>query len=751
MLLDLFIAAKWHTVPLKGKLERLAGGKKSLPQFESEWRKKYSEKFNTKVVPLAGVITGKLSNIIAIDCDNQLTYDLFRTLDPDNNFLFVSKGKEQGGGTILYEYTDVVGGFSLVTDQIAMDFYSDEGFIYLPTEDNSTKESWEGVTELPELKPCPSSVLAILQTFKKKVPTNVIDRDKSIKHTISNRLSPMLDNFVKHKKYEPILFKVLTPHSFRDLPSYVTKGHLHPNDVPIGRGSEYLTKISAILGADISVNIEQYTQTMMLINNLWDDPMEKNKLLATVINPMVEGKSNIDGKVIWQYDPHWMDMGFIATALNGDYLESFYDDVKGLYYLINYTIPYIKTYGDKRPLITTLKTLLGRNITEAQYDSTKQLTRTILNPSLEFGHVETTDNFNLFRQTPELSVINNPEPYRGNYTRPNTILKYLETFVPEDSMRAYLLSFIRTKFTTFKYSPVVPYFIGKPGSGKDTFVEILRAILGKDYVTKPDTKVFVEQYNGWMIDKYIIQLDEYGNKLNRHSDKQEVLGKIKTYTGHPEIQIRAMRQDGFNYRHSITFILTANSNPLPVETDDRRFLFLKTPHKLETQEWVKAEGGIAVVHDKIRAEIMDFCFYLATEVKNLHMDAYVIAPMNEDKEKLILESMPAAEQIAFYVGNNKWKELCEVAEEYGVVNFTETWEANKLQDSKLEELYNAMTEGQGQHRVVVKLMKGLGHQRTHTTKMGANAWYYFITDLHTYKTPDPVFKEQFKEKKEINL
>lgn len=733
MLINLFINAGWHTVPLKGKLERLESGKKTLPIFEEEWRKKYTETFSEKSVKLAGAITGACSGIVAIDCDSQLTYDMFKAFDPDYNFHFVSKGKPDGGGTILYLYDSDVGSFKLNTEEIKLDFFSDEGFIYLPTENNKTKESWEGVDKLPELKPMPEPIKAMLKTFKSKVPANVVKKDNQQKHTISNRLAPMLTTFLKKKKYDPVLFRVITPYSFRDLPTYITKGHLHPNDVPTGRGSEYLSKISAILGADISIDIETYTNTIMLINSLWENPMEKGKLNATVINPMIEERATVDGDVIWQYDEHWEQMGFIVTAINGDYLESFYDDVKGIYYLINYTVPYIKTFNDKRPVITTLKTLLGRPITEVQYDSTKQLIRTSLSPSLEFGHVEGSDAFNLFRQTPELNVLNNPEPYKGSYNRPKHILSYFESLIPDDFMRSYVLSFLKTKLTTFKYSPIILYLIGKPGSGKDTMVNILREIIGHDYVTNPDTKVFLEQYNGWMMDKYIIQLDEYGNKLTRTSEKQEVLGKLKAYTGSDEVQIRAMRQDGFNYKHCSTFIMTANSNPLPVETDDRRVCFIKTPNRLDKQAWVTEGGGISHIHDLIMSEVMDFCYYLATEVDTLSGDDYVIAPETEDKERLILDNLPAAEQIIFYVQHSRYKELKDLAEEHGVTNFDENWEKNRLEDGKMSELYEAMTEGAGSNRTIVKMMKGIGMKRSHTTKHGQNNFYYYINDLHMFK------------------
>lgn len=745
MLIDLFIGAGWHTVPLEGKLERLEGGKKTLPFFEAEWRANYTKKFNEERKPLAGAITGAVSGIIAIDCDNDLTYSMFKAFDPTYDFHFISKGKPSGGGTIIYKYTDKVGGFKLNTDNIALDFYSDEGFVYLPTEANATKESWLAVKELPELKEPPEAIIAMLQTFKMKVASANGLKVNTVKHTISNRLAPMIENFIKKKAYDPILFKVITPYSFRDLPSYVTKGHLHPNDVPVGRGSEYLSKISAILGADISINIELYTNAMMLINSLWKDPIEDNKLLATIINPMIEERSTVDGNVIWQYDPHWEQMGFIATSVNGDYIESFYDDVKGLYYLVNYTIPYIKTFSDKRPVITTLKTLLGRSVTEQQYDSTKQLIRTALNPSLEFGHIEGGDSFNLFRQTLELAVINNPEPYKDQYNRPNTIINFFESLIPDDDMRAYTLSFIRTKLTTFKYSPVILYLIGKPGSGKDTLVNILRQIIGQEYVSKPDTKVFLEQYNGWMIDKYIIQLDEYGNKLTRSSEKQEVLGKLKAYTGSSELQIRAMRQDGYNYHHCTTFILTANSNPLPIESDDRRVAFIKTPNKLERQQWVLEAGGISHIQDLIKSEIMDFCYYLGTEIKNLSNDEYVTPPNTADKEKLILENLPAAEQIIYHIQYSRFDELVALAEEFGVMNFHAEWENNRLMDDKLAELYEVMTEGNGSHRTIVKMMKGIGFSRSHSTKHGANIFYYFMNDLHRFKPKkhDGDFAEQF--------
>ncbi len=732
MILQQFINAGWHTVPLKGTLKRTESGKKTLPVFETGWRQKYKDKFNEKAVPLAGALTGAISGVIAIDCDNEATYQVFKSLDTANNVHLPSKGKPEGGGTILYKYDSDLATFSLADGVFALDFYSDDGFIYLPTEDNTTKEPWS-FKEVPKLNELPVTIKSLLKTLAKKQPVKLAEVTHN-NSTLYTRLAPLLEEFIKTSTYSTTLFKIITPKSFRNLPEYVRQGHLHPNDIPTGRGSEYLSKISAILGADISVSKELYYSVMSSINNLWNEPIEADRLNNTIVNPMLEEKVSIDGKLVWRYDKYWRSTGFVSTDKNGEYIESFSDVNTGRYYIINYAIPRIISYNDKKTCITRLKNLLGKRISEYQYDTTTQLLETKLDPSKVFGHIEGPGKeFNLFRQTPELAVLNYPDSYALQYKRPTTIIKYLETLIPDDFMRNYTLSFIRTKLTTFKYSPVVLYLIGSHGSGKDTFVSLLIGILGIDYIAKPDTKLFLENHNGWLLNKYFAQLDEYGNKLTRTKDKQEALGKIKSYSGSPHVQIRAMRRDGFNYTHSMTIIMTANSSPLPMETQDRRVAFIKTPHRLDKQDWVSEMGGIAEVIEKIKSEVMDFCFYLATEVNNLHSDEYVIAPETADKEQLIIDSMSAWEQITYFISNKLFDKLENLGVENGVNNFTEGWNMGRLMHEKLEELYSVITEGKGSPLVLIKLMKDAGVGRSHTTKRGENCFFYFIPDLQLYQ------------------
>ncbi len=103
-----FIELGWHTISLGGELKRLPNGHKTIPIFGKDWLAHAIQDMEYKPSPLGGAITGKESGIIAIDCDNTLTYNMFKALDPDYKFHFISKGKKnkdeqlQYCGTIIY-------------------------------------------------------------------------------------------------------------------------------------------------------------------------------------------------------------------------------------------------------------------------------------------------------------------------------------------------------------------------------------------------------------------------------------------------------------------------------------------------------------------------------------------------------------------------------------------------------------------------------------------------------------------------
>lgn len=748
-----FIDLGFYTVPLKGKLERLDNGDKTTPRFEKGWKAKYQTEFNEQATEIGGTITGSLSGIIAIDCDDQETYDLFCGLDGENTFRFISKGKPKGGGTVIYKYpTDEdIPSFSIQSSILHLDFYSDNGFVYLPTRANKTKVAWDQqqFTDLPPLRELPATVFTLLRNLHAQYTLSKAPKEEKLKvvTTRANYLAPQLELLKEQKKFLPSLFRVITPKAFRDLPQYVKHGYLHPAEVPEGRGSEYISKVSAILGADPSVNSELYQHVIEVINNLWQYPIAKARLEQTITAPMLNGNSSINGEAIWTYDEHWKERGLSFTTKLGDAVEVFFDDIRASYYLINYTNDMIKIFYKDSDLFGYIEPLSVALPSRKDLKIMVPVVRTKIKPTLPFGFYSKDEyhrEFNMFKQTPAMNILLNPKEYKDLYKRPQHILDYFDILIPDMYIRNYVLKFMKRKLTLLTYSPVILYFLGTHGSGKDTFVNLIAQIIGQNSIARPTTKEFLEMYNGWMVDKYFIQLDEYGNQLSKFSDKQEALGKIKAYTGKPEVQIRQMRTDGFQYFHSVTYIMTANTNPLMIEDEDRRVCLIPTPNVLKHAEQVAKAGGMSKFLAAMEKEINDFCYYLATEVDMMSADEYVSPPETDTKRVLIASTMPAAQRLGYYMKHSMFEQLEELVIEAELQQILNHSGEGRIYEDELFELYTYMTEGRGTKRGLTKVFREYDYEKIPTTKDGVKAYYYHVNTLRHYK-PKHVFNDETEE------
>jgi hypothetical protein len=755
-----FIDLGFHTVPLEGKLKRLENGEKNTPIFTKGWKQHFQENYNEKATALGGTITGAISGIIAIDCDNTNTTAIFTALDPGNKFAFESLGKldkktgePKDGITLIYRYSDALANsFGINNGDLALDFYSDNGFVYLPTDANSTKVRWaeETFEELPKIKEAPPQVIALLKQLYVSTHKPVDSPNtKPAPVTSANYLNPQIQQLVTKKEFIPGLFRIITPKDFRDLEQYVKYGYLHPKNIPEGRGSEYLSKISAILGRDSSIDTEIYSKAIYAINDLWDDPIPRKRLDTTIINPMVSGNASIDGESIWHYDQYWHTHGLIVSSKRGESLEIFFDDMRAMYYIVDLANCQVKSFSRDADLASFVETVAVNPPLRKELKPSLPLINVESSPAHSFGFFakdEYTRAFNKFVQTPYLAILDKPEAYETSYKYPKNIMNYMRTLIPDNATRAYVLGFLKRKLTTFEYSPVVLYFLGKPGSGKDTFISLLNLIMGPGTIAKPTTKEFLEMYNGWMVDKYFAQLDEYGDQLSRQSDKDEALGKIKAYSGKADLQIRQMRTDGFDYRHNITIIMTANRNPLMIDSDDRRVVLIETPNVLSTQPWVNEAGGIAeLVTNVLPGELSDFCYYLATNVEILTRDEYVTPPASAAKHRVIADMMSAGNRLAYLFKNTMFNQMDELLDEHNMQRIATDWHYGRADEDDMFDLYTLMTDGQGTKRGLAKIFSNSGFAKIPTTRNGAKAYYFDIPNLKGYQV------KPFSQVKEVDV
>lgn len=732
-----FIDLGWHTVPLRGELKRLEDGSKTQPKFEKNWREVYQEKFNDLATPLGGTMTGEVSNIIAIDCDNTETYKLFRSLDPDYQVVFMSKGKldkegkEKTCGTFIYLYdADFGDNFSINDDSMALDFYSNSGFVYLPTTANETKVAWsdDDFSNL-ELKPVPAAVSVLLKQLEKaSAPPKREAPTTNLNIMTANCLAPTVKDFNDKRKLAPGLFKIITPKSFRDLPQYAEHGYLDPADIPTGRGSEYLSKVSAILGADISVDADMYYEAMTNINNLFTEPMSMDRINATIIDPMLDGKANIDGEPIWKYVDNWDQHRLVLSTKRQTTMELGYDDNRLAYFCVDAANERFKSFDRDGELMAYIDATAISPPKKTEIKRSVPIINVRSEPSMPFGFNEGDDPtarmLNVFKQTPELAIINDPESYASSYKRPDTTIKYLETLMPDPVMREYVIKFMRKKLTTFKYSPVVLYFLGVHGSGKDLFVKIFEHMIGS--VVRPTVKEFLEIYNGWLLDAYIVQLDEYGNQLTKVTDREEALGKLKAYTGKPTVQIRQMRTDGFMYEHRALFIMTANKNPLIGEDGDRRLALIDTPNVFAAADWIVNAGGGPKVHDQVMAETKDFAYYLATEVPNMSDAEYMKPPESETKHKMLADSMYPAQKLAYAFKHGMKDYIKELAEDHASNQMVMALQHGRVEIDAMEELYSSLTDHKGEMRSLNKIFRAAGINLVPTTSGGMKTYYYDV-------------------------
>lgn len=744
-----FIDLGWHTVPLRGKLERLEDGSKTIPAFEENWRAKYQTEFNSAATALGGVITGEVSGIIAIDCDNTATYQLFKSLVPDYDFVFKSigklddEGKEKDCGTFIFRHNELIqDSFSINDGSMALDVYSNRGFVYLPTSANKTKVAWSD--NIPELCDMPASVTILLQQLI-KAASNKHGTSEVAAATLNimtaNCLAPLVKQYNDNGgKLMPGLFRIITPKDFRDLPQYIANGFLSPEDTPDGRGSEYLSKVSAILGADISIDKDLYSETMHNINNLFTTPMDKRRLDSTVLDPMMLGKSSIAGKPIWKYDKDWEAYRLVLPTKRQSNMELCFDDARNMYYAVDTANESVRGFNRDSDMMAYIQAAAVRPPKKPEVLASLPIVNVRTQPNMPFGFNQGDDptarTLNTFRQTPELAIFSNPDAYAQYYKLPTTTLQFLETLIPEKDMRDFLLGFTKRKLTTFGYSPVILYFLGVHGSGKDTYVKILEKILG--HVSRPTVKEFLEMFNGWLVDTYIVQLDEYGNQLTRIAEREEALGKLKAYTGKQNVQIRQMRTDGFIYHHNATFIMTANKNPLMLEDGDRRVALLPTPNVLAEQEWVNKLGGPTVVHDKILAETKDFCYYLAKEVPMLSDMAYMKPPESSSKRKLVADSMYAAQKIAYCLKHNMQDYLLDLCEDFNIGELPHAIKRGRIYVDDIEPLYMEMTEHNGDMRSLNKAIRNVGIDLIPTTQGGTKKHYYKLDWFSEEETWDDV-------------
>ena len=614
-----------------------------------------------------------------------------------------------------------------------LDWYNGTGMIFLPTEANTTKENWwideenklyNHNGDLVTINPMPSIVAQVLGIVLAK-DIQVIEKSVA-EVTHSRRSKGFLGKILGEynfkdlradKEYIPEVSKLLTPKEYRNA-LYEKQGHIHPRDV--GVRHDYLFKIMCILAGDNTVDSELAREVIMWVNELLDPPRSSKQMDREVISGIISGRqTNPSGEPYWEYDENWDTLRSWTAITKGDsdLVDIFYDQFRKDYFVYNTHTDHIMQFTKKGEVVDHVKATTIGNFNQQEVIQDMNNVETIVEPKEDFGYINDDKQFNMFKPTEALRILADPQRYEHSYKEPVEFISYMEHFIPDEQQRMYLLSLIRTKLTTFRYSPVVPYIIGIPGSGKGILMTILAKLMGEQYVSKDISGgLFINQFNkGWLENKYIVNLNELAEGLQNKAERVKATGDLKLYTGSDIFQCHGKGKDPYTAPQRAMFIMTANSNPLAIDDNDRRVYYISTPNTFDSSPQCRASKSSRDIYYAITNQLEDIAYWLATEVENLDDNHYTTAPHHTGRNEIIFSSLPIAEKIVWALAKKEFKLLDTYLYEPSVI-FEHAGE-DKVYLENIEEAYHQVGNVEDIDKVIKGLMKKYGFKQLHSNNM----------------------------------
>jgi len=655
-----FIDVGYHTVPLLGaNITRSESGTSKKIGYPNSWQK-YKEDFNEVASTIGAVIPGKQSNLIVIDCDSTETTELFEALLPAYKAVAYGVGKmtivKDGevsepirSSNWFFKYSPNIP--VIHNGYKHLEVFSGDGDtqnILLPTQGNKTKTPWINIPETTHIPQALITLIAVWAKASKTTPAPSQSHNQySPQHSFN--LAPMCEKqLVRPDTLDHKLFAIITPKSFRNS-LYRSKGYLHPNDIEVGQGNDYISRLSAILASDKSINPHLYEAMMNFVNDQWEYPLSSTKL-QKYISHMLTG-ANKEGKNFWVYDEHWEKDRFMYYSKLEDPMEYFMDPDELSIIEVNHDTYITRVIKDSKikPILSLIPECGIKPSTKNAVDifrSQVPAMRNVVYPHLPFGQLSNNRyEFNRFKPTKALEIIRDPQTYKEQYTPPKVFINWLHGFQPDEQDRKYLLSHILTKFLTFSYSPVIYYFVGIPGSGKGTLNKIIAKIIGEENMaTNLGKGEATGIFNGWMKDKYFVVFEEMNDKLNRTEAKM-FSGNLKTWSGDATFSCREMTKDFYSAPMTATFILNQNGDTFELDPNDRRILYMNSPTKASVDDIVAI----------LATPIEDIAYYIATEYSQLNDEDYQTPPMNAAKRKSINDKLPLGNKILNLLENKDWE------------------------------------------------------------------------------------------------
>lgn len=636
--IQIFINSGWRTIPYDSISYNSQGKKEAKPPVR--WSE-YLDKFNTTPSPAGAVIC---DSVLVIDCD---------TIEAAERFLAIAKFdrlkslKDLGNPELDDELGLVVktsrgyhfyfqndGTFTDCKDDKIDILATNKKICYLPSNASEGKEIvvcntiiTSSQTQTIKLYPPNSNIREYINKLATQAvaPVGQIERPKEVK--AKRQLGTPL---VKIPMGTTLFYKRLTPKSFRDVVTYRKiydkKGYLEPDDINDGDGNDYLIAIAGILCSEVSVDTKAFWEIMSFINSKWSQPLS-NEDLTRKVSGYVE---NNYPDCPFVYDPLWENYQCSFIDIDGNDIIMVYDLKTSKYVITSLTTWETYTKNTQDAVSYYCNRTREKMSSSALAASTLGV-NTIFNPTKPFGLQEDSkqNNYNTYKHSPYLEILNGDTQYTKEEiedAKNNKVLPFLEHLFKGQTK--YFLRYLKTKLTTFKYSPVAfCLFDDEGGAGKGVLEALLGKFVGDGKVTKIPYETFKSKFTSEYEGRLFVFLNEYPSDLQ---SKRFNTDKIKEITGSPRVKIEKKGCDPYDVENYATLFITSNRVSIEVREGDRRFCVVQCFQKFDN---VFPSGYFEQMTSE--EELTKFAVYLRESVYKLDQLDYMTPPTSEAKELFI--------------------------------------------------------------------------------------------------------------------
>lgn len=698
--IGIFIDSGWSTIPYDSiKYEN--GKKIAFPPIK--W-KDFTMSKNTKRSYAGAVICDR---VLVVDCDS---------LESTQKFLNIAKieglesiddlsndGVEDKIGLVVkttkgyHFYFNNPNEFGDLRDEKIDIQATNKRIVYLPSESSEGKEILAMNKVLSDdfssyrivLSDINHNIKEWLKSLSKEV--NTIEA-KKVKYTLGTPLARI-------PLGSKLLFKRLTPKSYKEVSYYREiidkQGYLHPNDIRDGDGNDYLVSIAGILCSDPTIDINDFWKIIEHINSLWDKPLSIESLHQKVeAYPM-----NRYAGCPFVYDDKWEEMQYSFIDVDGNDIMMVYDLKTSKYIIANLTSDTILTKNSS-DAVSYYANRTGEKIGNAKLASMLIGVNVEFNPLAPFGLSE-DKKFNIYKHSKYLDTLNSDYAYAKHEIEECKTCKALPFFkhLFKDSTE-YFLRFLKTKFTTFKYSPTTfCLFDDEGGAGKGALEVFLGRFIGMDKVTRIPYDSFQSKFTSDYEGKLVIFFNEFPEDFKIRKVNTD---KIKEITGSPTSKIEKKGCDPYEVPNYATHFITSNRISIEIREGDRRFCVVQCDKKFD-------EVFYSGYFDEMTSdeELQKLALYLREFVSPLSIKEYMSPPTTIAKELFVDCAESDLDVIVRRLSEKDFDSIYEISKEFFIPEF-DAINLTKIAEYlgvKTRVFTNALRKKIGQGKIKMEILK----------------------------------------------